>query len=91
MLWLYQRTMFGRIDNDDNRQLTDLNARELACLLPLVVLAFWIGIRPEPFFRVLDEPVQRLVKQVDKTLVYPKDLRASVPPPIRGDENPPVC
>jgi NADH-quinone oxidoreductase subunit M len=77
MLWLYQRTMFGKIDNEDNRRLTDLNVRELACLLPLVVLAFWIGIRPAPFFRVLDEPVQRLVKQVEKTLVYPQDLRAS--------------
>jgi NADH-quinone oxidoreductase subunit M len=77
MLWLYQRTMFGRIDLEDNRRLTDLNVRELACLLPLVLLAFWIGIRPEPIFRVLDEPVGRLVKQLDGTLVYPKDLRAS--------------
>src|SRR5262245_26849824 len=80
MLWLYQRTMFGRLDNEDNRKLADLNLREALCLLPLVVLAFWIGIRPAPFFAVLDEPVQRLVKQIDKSLEYPQDLRASGAP-----------
>ncbi|HEX4823426.1 MAG TPA: NADH-quinone oxidoreductase subunit M [Candidatus Polarisedimenticolaceae bacterium] len=72
MLWLYQRTMFGKIDRDENRGLKDLGARELAYLLPLVVLAFWIGIRPEPFFKILDEPVTRLVRQVEKTYEYPE-------------------
>ena len=71
MLWLYQRTMFGPLDNDDNRGLKDLSVREFAYLVPLVLLAFWIGIRPEPFFRVLDEPVQRLVHQIEKTYEYP--------------------
>ena len=34
MLWLYQRTMFGKLDNDDNRKLTDLSFREFAYLVP---------------------------------------------------------
>jgi len=79
MLWLYQRTMFGPLDNDANRGLTDLTPREFAYLLPLVVLAFWIGIRPEPFFRVLDEPVNRLVQQVEKTYAYPHDVASGAP------------
>jgi NADH-quinone oxidoreductase subunit M len=74
MLWLYQRTMFGRLDVDANRTLEDLGPREFAYLVPLVVLAFWIGIRPEPFFRVLDEPVTRLVQQVEKTYEHPAAL-----------------
>ena len=74
MLWLYQRTMFGKLDNEDNRKLTDLSVREFAYLVPLVVLSFWIGIRPEPFFRVLDEPVRRLVSQVEKNAAYPRDI-----------------
>src|SRR5262245_46932952 len=80
MLWLYQRTMFGRLDNEDNRRLRDLNLREWACLLPLVALAFWIGIRPARFFEILDPPVKRLVQQVEGTLAYPQDLRASGAP-----------
>jgi NADH-quinone oxidoreductase subunit M len=84
MLWLYQRTMFGALDNDDNRGLKDLSVREFAYLVPLVVLAFWIGIRPQPFFRILDEPVQRLVQQVEKTYEFPRggeSLTRRVAPP----------
>src|SRR5688572_29084908 len=64
MLWLYQRTMFGKIDNPENEKLVDMNARELATLIPLIVLAFWIGLYPAPFFRVLDKPVNKIVAKV---------------------------
>ncbi len=79
MLWLYQRTMFGKLDNEENRKLADLSLREFAYLVPLVVLSFWIGIRPAPFFRILDEPVSRLVHQVEKTYEYPRGV-AGLPP-----------
>jgi NADH-quinone oxidoreductase subunit M len=71
MLWLYQRTVFGRLDNPANRGLRDLDLREVATLLPLVVLAFWIGLKPAPLFRVLEEPVARLVQQVEGTWTHP--------------------
>jgi NADH-quinone oxidoreductase subunit M len=65
LLWLYQRTMFGPITHDINRALPDLNLREYAVLLPLVALAFWIGIYPKPFFAYLEKPVERIVQQVN--------------------------
>jgi NADH-quinone oxidoreductase subunit M len=71
MLWLYQRTMFGRLDREENRGLPDLSLRELATLLPLLALAFWIGVYPKPFFAVLEEPVDRLVQQVEQRYEYP--------------------
>ncbi|HSE39686.1 MAG TPA: NADH-quinone oxidoreductase subunit M, partial [Acidobacteriota bacterium] len=43
MLWLYQRVMFGKAEGE-NEHVVDLNLREKATLIPLVVLAFWIGI-----------------------------------------------
>jgi len=64
-LWLYQRTMFGPITHDANKSLPDLNLREYAVLLPLVALAFWIGIYPKPFFAYIEKPVQRIVQQVN--------------------------
>src|SRR5881409_4314356 len=64
MLWLYQRTMFGRIENPANEKLIDMNLRELATLVPLIIVAFWIGLYPAPFFRVLDKPVNNLVLKV---------------------------
>ena len=64
MLWLFQRAMFGPI-SEVNAQMKDLNAREIAYFLPLVVAAFWIGIYPKPVMAVLQAPVKKLVQQVN--------------------------
>src|SRR5580693_970608 len=64
LLWLYQRVMFGPVTNPANEHLPDLNGREYGTLIPLVVLAFWIGIYPAPLFHVLEQPVHRLVEAV---------------------------
>src|SRR6202795_3713478 len=65
LLWLYQRVMFGPVTNPANEHMADLNAREYATLIPLVLLAFWIGIYPKPLFTVLDVPVRQIVEQVN--------------------------
>src|SRR6185295_16187118 len=65
MLWLYQRTMFGKLDNPANQNLQDMNLREWATLLPLIIMAFWIGLYPAPFFKALDKPVNKLVNIVN--------------------------
>jgi NADH-quinone oxidoreductase subunit M len=65
MLWLYQRTMFGTIDNPKNEGLADLNARELATFVPLIILAVWIGLYPSPFLRRLETSVERVMTRVN--------------------------
>jgi NADH-quinone oxidoreductase subunit M len=65
LLWLYQRVMFGQVTNPANEHLKDLNLREYVTLVPLVLLAFWIGIFPKPLFSVLERPVQQIVQQVN--------------------------
>ena len=65
MLWLYQRTMFGRIDNPANATLADVNGREVATLIPLLALAVWIGVYPTPVLRRLDASVGRIVLRVN--------------------------
>src|SRR3954469_22890396 len=65
MLYLYQRTMFGKVDNPKNERLPDLNLRELATFAPLIVLAVWIGLYPSPFLRRLDTSVQHVVARVN--------------------------
>jgi len=66
MLWLYQRTMFGKLDKPENQALKDLNFREILTLAPLVVLAFWIGIFPETFLGMLRPSVSRIVQQMSE-------------------------
>jgi NADH-quinone oxidoreductase subunit M len=64
MLSLYQRTMFGTIENPKNEKLLDLSGREFATFAPLIVLAIWIGLYPKPFLDRLDTSVQRVVARV---------------------------
>ncbi|MBA3716520.1 MAG: NADH-quinone oxidoreductase subunit M [Pyrinomonadaceae bacterium] len=64
MLWLYQRMFFGNIDNPKNERLTDMTGREWAYMLPLVILALWIGVYPSPFIRYIQHPVDAVVRQV---------------------------
>ena len=64
LLWLYQRVFFGNVTNPKNEKLHDLTPRELVTFVPLVILAFWIGLYPKPFFEILEQPVNHLVKTV---------------------------
>jgi NADH-quinone oxidoreductase subunit M len=64
LLWLYQRVFWGKVTNEKNAHLSDLNARELATLVPLVVLCFWIGLYPKPFLEFLHVPMARLAATV---------------------------
>jgi NADH-quinone oxidoreductase subunit M len=65
MLYLYQRTMFGKIENPKNEHLLDLNHREFATFAPLLVLAVWMGLYPSPFLRRLESSVNHIVVRVN--------------------------
>ena len=57
LLWLYQRVFFGTVTNPKNEKLHDLTPREVATFVPLLIMAFWIGLYPKPFFQILEQPV----------------------------------
>jgi len=61
LLWLYQRVFFGTVTNPKNEKLHDLTPREVATFVPLIIMAFWIGLFPKPFFQILEQPVNHLV------------------------------
>ena len=67
MLWLYQRTMFGTVNNPKNEGLADLSLREFATFTPLLILAVWIGLYPKPFIDRLDTSVDRVMARVNST------------------------
>ncbi|MDA8431067.1 MAG: NADH-quinone oxidoreductase subunit M [Geobacteraceae bacterium] len=64
MLWMFQRVMFGELDNPKNQKLLDLNAREIGIMLPLIILIFVMGLYPKPFIDKMDPAIQKLVSQV---------------------------
>ena len=63
LLWLFQRTMLGEV-KEKNQGLKDLSWREIAVFAPLVAWVFWIGLYPQPYFRVLDRSVATIVERV---------------------------
>ncbi|MFN2386375.1 MAG: NuoM family protein [Thermoanaerobaculia bacterium] len=71
LLWLYQRLFFGELDNPANAGLPDMTPREQLTLVPLVLLAFWIGLYPRPVFEVLRGPSERIVASLGGTTSEP--------------------
>jgi len=55
--------MLGDV-KEKNSLLKDLSWREIAVFAPLVIWAFWIGLNPQPYFRVLERPVAQIVERV---------------------------
>ncbi len=65
MLWLFQRMMFGALDNPENQKLSDMNTREISYMVPLVVFMFWIGLYPKPFIQMMEPAVDKIVQRLN--------------------------
>src|SRR3989442_2315399 len=81
MLWLYQRTMFGKIENPKNEALPDLGTREVALFVPLIILAVWIGLYPSPLLRRLDSSVSRVIAPVSPQYIQQQNAADCSTPP----------
>ncbi len=61
MLSMVRRTLMGPAENPENKDLKDLDKRELCCLVPIVILIFVIGFFPGVF---LDKSENSMKKNV---------------------------
>jgi NADH-quinone oxidoreductase subunit M len=61
MLYMFQKLFLGPLDKDENKNLSDLSLREIVTLAPLIVLIFWIGLYPRPFFELMSPAVNQVV------------------------------
>lgn len=65
MLWMYKRVFFGakgQLVMDEKHPLQDLNWREIAVLVPLVLMVFWMGLFPNHFLSKSKASIQHLVQ-----------------------------
>jgi NADH-quinone oxidoreductase subunit M len=83
LLWLYQRVFWGKLTHEENKTLKDLTPRELATLVPLAVLCFWIGLYPKPFLEFLHAPAARIAQAIQPAKFAPKAAQAA-PAPIES-------
>ena len=61
MLWLYRRVIFGKLDKDNLKELTDLNRSEILILWVLAIPIIFFGFYPEPLFRTIDQSVSNFL------------------------------
>jgi NADH-quinone oxidoreductase subunit M len=63
MLWLVQRVFYGESSDEVRAHITDLNRREWAVLIPLVVMMVWMGVYPQSFLPTVTKSTARVLEQ----------------------------
>jgi NADH-quinone oxidoreductase subunit M len=62
-LYLYRRIVFGALVKPSLQAITDLSAREVALLAPLVIITILMGVYPRPIMNVTSVSVSNLIEQ----------------------------
>ncbi len=67
ILYMFQKMFLGPLGSiveevkHHGKPLRDLNLREIATLVPLLIFIFWIGLYPAPFFNLIAPAVEKLL------------------------------
>jgi len=63
MLWLYQRVMTGPVA-DGNEGITDLRARELVVVAPIIAILLVLGVYPKPMLDLINPAVDHTMTTI---------------------------
>ena len=90
LLWAYERVFTGVPDKPENQNLTDLNAREIGLMVPLVVLMLVLGMYPKILLDRTAASTEALLDRIEQASTYEvpepgrlSDVFAGV---VEGDE-----
>ena len=64
LLTMFEKVFLGPVTVEENLTLKDLSLREILTLTPLLILIFWIGIYPAPFYALINPTVENLLYNV---------------------------
>lgn len=73
MLWMYQRVFYGA----SAEPMPDLNGREWACVSPLIVMMFWMGIYTQSFLPAVSSSTAQVLEQ--SRVNMPLSVKLGVP------------
>ncbi len=84
MLWMFQRVMFGELDNPKNQKLEDLNAREIGIMIPLLIMVFVMGVYPNPFIEKMTPSIKKVIAhtRVEPVTTAKVATPAELPAPV---------
>ena len=64
-LWLMARVVYGKLEKPALQAIPDLDLRELALLVPLVLLVIYYGVQPNAILNTSAASVEAVIKQVE--------------------------
>ena len=65
MIYLYKRIIFGIIVNEKLKNILDLNLREKAIMIPLIIVVILIGIFPNIFLEPMRLPIENIINNYE--------------------------
>jgi NADH-quinone oxidoreductase subunit M len=79
MLWLYQRVFYGEASADLGSHMPDMNLREWAAVIPLIVMMVWMGVYSQSFLPPVTKATARVLDQAQVNVPF----RVALPPGSR--------
>jgi NADH-quinone oxidoreductase subunit M len=64
MLLLYRRVCFGEVTNAEVKKMPDLELREIAIFVPLIILTLLLGVYPSLLLDMLHAPAEQLLNHL---------------------------
>ena len=68
MLWAYQRMFNGELTHEDNKNILDLNSKEIVSVTPLLILMLFIGLYPSFIESYVVQDVSVIYESINSTL-----------------------
>jgi NADH-quinone oxidoreductase subunit M len=83
MLWLYQRVFFGKPSEDLTHHMPDLDFREYAIIVPLILLMVWLGSYTQSFLPPISASNAVLLGPIDAR----REIHVRAAPPGNAPPN----
>ena len=81
----YKKMFFGEVTIEENRNLPDVNKKELLALIPLSIVTIWLGVYPNPVLAPINKSVESIVQLMhDKSITEEAKIR--IPNLVKGIE-----
>jgi NADH-quinone oxidoreductase subunit M len=81
MLAAYKKAFFGEVTNEKNKNLPDVNKREMFALIPLVIITIWLGIYPKPVLEPINNSVEAIVSLMHEKAIT-QEAKDRIPNPM---------
>jgi NADH-quinone oxidoreductase subunit M len=73
---MYQRVFYGETGQEVRAHVPDLNLREWAAIVPLIVMMVWMGVYSQSFLPSVGKNTARVLEQTNVNVPYRVQLQS---------------